>query len=108
MSDNAVLNPCDWAALDGCLLLVKPLQHLPDIDAVQADIHVLDGEAAGTVLRGIHVSPPGLQDQIRNNAEMELINLGRLGKLRGEWKLLQHTVFDSHIALGYLASEQVS
>lgn len=95
----------DWPALDGCLLLVNPLQNLPDIEAVQADIHVIDGKSAGTILRGIHVTPPVLRDQIKNNVEMGLSNLGRFGKSGAEWKLLEQTVFDRHLALQYLASE---
>lgn len=112
MSDIPTLGARDWKALEGCLLMVKPLQHLPDINAVQADIHIIDGKKAGTVLRAVHVIPPMLQDQIRSNAELGLLNLGRLGRGapagRGNpWKLLEQTAFDRHLALRYLESEPI-
>lgn len=103
---------------EGRLLLVKPLQQLTGVttvhgakDAVEADIHILDGDQAGTVLRGAYVFPLVLQGQVKGNIASGRFNLGRLGKgvakpgQKPPWKLADPTSDDTDSARRYLASD---
>lgn len=124
MSEDQFDNPgsadqVDWKTLEGRLLLIKPLQQLTGIntangakDAVEADVHVLDGDTAGTVCRGAYVFPLVLQGQIKGNAGTGRFNLGRLGKgtakpgQNAPWKLADPTDADKDLARRYLASDR--
>lgn len=104
---------------EGRLLLIKPLQQLHGIntangpkDAVEADIHILDGDGAGTALRGAYIFPLVLQGQVRSNIGTGRFNLGRLGKgsakpgQNAPWVLRDPTDADKDLARRYLASDK--
>ncbi|PKQ59759.1 hypothetical protein B5566_02645 [Mycobacterium sp. MHSD3] len=104
-------------AHEGRLLLVKPLQQLQGVttvhgpkDAIESDVHILDGPEAGTVLRGSYIFPLVLQGQIKANTGTGRFNLGRLGKgtpkpgQKPPWKLQESTDDDKALARRYLAS----
>jgi hypothetical protein len=103
---------------EGQLLLIKPLQQLTGIttsngakDAVEADVHILDGAGAGEVLRGAYVFPLVLQGQIKGNIGSGRFNLGRLAKgvakpgQNPPWKLTDPTPEDTELARRYLNSD---
>ena len=77
----------DLNALEGSLLLVKPLAFeeniktsYGDASAVRADITVLDGPSKGETVNDTLIFPKVLQSQIKGNAGTGRYNLGRLGK----------------------------
>jgi hypothetical protein len=103
----------------GRLLLFKPTQLLHDVptkdygdkDAIEADIHILDGPDAGTVLRDGRVFPLVLIGQLKGNVGTGRFNLGRLGqgeatKGKPPWKLFDPTPEDADLARRYLASDK--
>lgn len=124
MSDDLFDNPgssdqLDLEAVEGNLLLVKPIQQLTGIntafgakDAVESDVHILDGPQAGEVLRGAYIFPLVMQGQIKGNAGTGRFNLGRVGKgtpkpgQKPPWKLLDPTDADKDLARRYLASDK--
>ncbi|AER47626.1 hypothetical protein DS6A_72 [Mycobacterium phage DS6A] len=124
MSDDLFDDPgsadqIDLEAVEGRLLLVKPHEVREGIktafgekDAVEADVHVLDGGDAGTVHRGVYLFPLVLIGQLKGNAGTGRFNLGRLGKGEAKpgqkppWKLLDPTNDDRDLARRYLASDR--
>lgn len=124
MSDDQFDDPgsadqLDLDAVEGNLLLVKPIQQLTGIntafgakDAVESDVHVLDGNLAGEVLRGAYIFPLVMQGQVKSNAGTGRFNLGRVGKgtpkpgQKPPWKLLDPTDADKELARRYLASDK--
>ena len=89
---------------NGRLLLIMPKQYLTGVptseygpkDAIEGDIHILDGPAAGTVLRGGRVFSLVMLGQLKGNVGTGRFNLGRLGqgeKVKGNppWKLFDPT-----------------
>ena len=109
----------DWDVLEGRLVLVKPLKVLDGIttafgakDAIEVDLHVLDGSDAGSVYRNGYVFPLVLQGQIKGNVGTGRFNLGRVGKgnpkpgQKPPWRLLEPTEADKDLARKYLASDK--
>jgi hypothetical protein len=103
---------------EGRLLLIKPLKQLTGVttvhgakDAVEADIHILDGPRAGEILRGAYIFPLVLQGQVKGNVGSGRFNLGRLGKgsaksgQKPPWKLSEPTADEQQTARRYLASD---
>jgi hypothetical protein len=105
--------------LSGRLLLVKPLDHRHGIntafgekEAIEADVHVLDGGDAGSVLRAVYVFPLALIGQLKGNVATGRFCLGRLGKgtpkpgQKPPWRLLDPTEDDKTLARKYVASDK--
>lgn len=121
MSDDMFDGPgsasgLEWEALNGALLLIKPLsvEHgietsFGEKDAVRADVAVLDGPDEGTEYNDTLVFPKVIQGQIRSNAGTGRFNLGRLGQgeaKKGQkppWKLGDPTDADKETARTHLA-----
>jgi hypothetical protein len=104
---------------NGRLLLIKPKQLLAkvstkdygDKEAIEADIHILDGPEAGTVLRDGRVFGLVMLGQLKSNVGTGRFNLGRLGqgeatKGNPPWKLFDPTDADKELARRYLASDR--
>ncbi|PJE23619.1 MAG: hypothetical protein CK431_10205 [Mycobacterium sp.] len=104
---------------NGRLLLIKPKQFLTKVptkdygekDAIEADIHILDGPAAGTVLRDGRIFSLVLIGQTKGNVGSGRFNLGRLGqgpatKGNPPWKLFDPTGEDAELARRYLTSDK--
>lgn len=124
MSDDLFDGPgsadqLDLDAIEGNLLLVKPIQQLSGIntafgakDAVEADVHILDGPQGGEVLRGAYIFPLVLQGQVKGNVGTGRFNLGRVGKgtpkpgQKPPWKMLDPTESDRDLARRYIASDK--
>lgn len=111
-----VFKPVDH---NGRLLLIKPKQYLTGVptkdygekDAIEADIHILDGPAAGTVLRDGRVFGLVMIGQLKGNVGTGRFNLGRLGqgaatKGNPPWKLAEPTGEDAELARRYLSSDK--
>ena len=124
MSDDLFDNPGSAdtftpADHNGQLLLIKPLrpvyniptQNFGDKDAIEADIHFLDGPQAGTVLKGAYVFPLAMQGQLKGNTGSGRFNLGRLTqgvatKGTPPWKLADPNDADKDLARRYIASDK--
>lgn len=104
---------------NGRLLLIKPKQVLAAVptkdygerEAIEADIHILDGPTAGTVLRSGRIFGLVMIEQLKDNAGTGRFNLGRLGqgeatKGNPPWKLFDPTDADKDLARRYLASDK--
>lgn len=104
---------------NGRLLLIKPKQHLTGVktkdygekEAIEADVHILDGPAAGTVLRDARLFSLWLIGQTKGNVGTGRFNLGRL--FQGEatkgnppWKMADPTDADKDLARRYIASDR--
>lgn len=109
----------NWEDLEGQLLLLKPKNQLYGIntdygakDAIEADLHVLDGPEAGEVYKNGYVFPLALQNQIKDAIGTGRFSLGRLGKgtpKKGQkppWLLSDPTEDDKSLARRYLASDR--
>jgi hypothetical protein len=103
-----------WGTYKGDLLLFKVKGYEPSINtvhgettAVQADVIVLDGANADTVVTDTLVFPKVLQSQIKSNiGGMVLGRLGQGEAKKGQsapWKLSDATEADKAIARAYLA-----
>lgn len=104
----------DLTSLLNSLLLIKPVAHQTvtttygDKEAVEADVHVVDGEHAGTVYRNAYLFPLVLQGQLRKNVGTGRFNLGRLTKrpparpgTNPAWALADPTADDMKAAQAY-------
>jgi hypothetical protein len=107
----------DLSSLLNSLLLIRPTAHqnvttaYGDKDAVEADVHVVDGDLAGTVYRNAYLFPLVLQGQLRKNVGTGRFNLGRLGKRAATrpgtnpaWALADPTAADLDAAEKYAAA----
>jgi hypothetical protein len=103
-----------WGTYKGDLLLFKVKGYEPSINtvhgettAVQADVIVLDGANADTVVTDTLVFPKVLQSQIKGNiGGMVLGRLGQGEAKKGQsapWKLSDASEADKAIARAYLA-----
>lgn len=108
----------DFKAHNGCLLMIKPLAERLQVptkdyglkDAIEADIHVLDGPDAGQAFRNAYVFPMVLQGQIKGGIGTGRFSLGRLGqgvatKGNPPWQLADPTEADYALARRYAASD---
>lgn len=104
---------------NGRLLLIKPKRHLTAVptkdygekEAIEADIHILDGPEAGTVLRDGRVFGLVMLGQLKGNVGTGRFNLGRLRqgeatKGNPPWKLFDPTDADRDLARRYIASDR--
>ena len=107
----------DLNSLLNSLLLIKPVSQqnvttaYGDKEAVEADVHVLDGENAGSVYRAAYLFPLVLQGQLRKNVGTGRFNLGRLTKrpparpgTNPAWALADPTASDVEAAEKYAAT----
>jgi len=107
----------DLGSLLNSLLLIKPVAHQQvttaygDKEAVEADVHVVDGDLAGTVYRSAYLFPLVLQGQLRKNVGTGRFNLGRLTKrpptrpgTNPAWALADPTPADIEAAEKYAAA----
>lgn len=125
MSDDLFDGPgsadvINWEDLEKRLLLVQPLELKVGVptknygpkDAIEANVHVLDGPEAGSVYRNGYVFPLVLQGQIKSNIGTGRFNLGRLGKgvpkpgQKPPWTLSEPTEDEKALARKYLASDK--
>lgn len=113
-SDPSNASGIKWADLEGSLLLIKPLEVLPEHDtqfgpntAVVADVTVLDGAKAGESYTGTRVYPKALQGQIRG--DIGNLVLARVGKGQAKnnqsapWLLSAASEADKQKGRDYLA-----
>lgn len=114
----------EWADLNGRLLLIKPKAMLHDVptkdygpkDAVEVDLHVLDGPATPTAYPGQvyhdgRVFPMVLIGQLKGGIGSGRFSLGRLEqgpatKGKPPWRLADPTEADKDLARRYLASDK--
>lgn len=109
----------DLKTLQGSLLLIKPLRvemgintSLGPKDATVADVHVLDGDQAGTMHAAVFLWPKVLQSQVHANTGTGRFNLGRLTHGTAKpgqnppWKLDDPTEADKDLARKYLNSDK--
>jgi hypothetical protein len=109
----------DLKELHHQLLLIKPLRlelnvntALGPKDATVADIHILDGDNAGTMHTAVFLWPKVLQSQVATNTGTGRYNLGRLGQGTAKpgqnppWKLDDPIEADKELARRYLGSDK--
>lgn len=114
----------DFQHLLGRLILVKPLEYKTDVltkdygakDAIEADIHVLDGPAngeysPGAVFHSAYIFPMVMIGQIKSGVGSGRFNLGRVEqgkptKGKPPWQLADPTDADKELARKYLASDR--
>lgn len=107
----------DLTALEGSLLLVKPLEFVESINtnygetsAVRADVIVLDGAQKGETVNDTLIFPKVLQSQVKSNCGTGRYNLGRLGRGAAKpgqsapWMLGDPTDQDKDAARAWLAA----
>lgn len=117
--DPGAAEQLDLNSVDGRLLLIKPLSFKDKLtttfgekDAIEADVHVLDGDKAGRVYRGVYIFPLVLQGQLRGNVGTGRFNLGRLTRktpsrpgTNPAWALTTASEEDKATARKYLADK---
>jgi hypothetical protein len=109
----------EWASLNGALLIVEPTEVVHDINtdygttnAVRANVHVIDGEHAGTTYDDTLVFPKVLQSQLSSRVGQKV--LGRLGQGQAKkgqsppWKLEPGDSDDEKTAVEWLARTQLT
>lgn len=109
----------DLKEINGRLLLIKPHRVEQGInttmgpkDATVADVHVLDGDDAGTFYKDVFLWPKVLQSQVKANVATGRYNLGRLAQGTAKpgqnppWKLDDPNDADKDLARRYLVSDK--
>jgi hypothetical protein len=106
----------EWAALNGCLLVVEPVEVVKDIvtnfgptDAVRATVTVVDGPKAGEKFEDTLVFPKVLQSQLNSRIGQKV--LGRLGQGQAKpgqsapWMLNPASPQDEQTAVTFLSTQ---
>ena len=119
--DPGTSSGIDLNSLTGSLLLIKAIRveygintSLGAKDATVADVHVLDGDEAGTVYNEVFIWPKVMQSELKGYVGADKFALGRLGKgtakpgQNAPWKLLLASDADKATARAYLAAPKAA